>query len=84
VAAGGQVQSDGDIKDAHQADLAAVTWRKSSWSAYNGNCVEVAVLRTGMVAVRDTKDAGHGPALIFGPDAWGAFTTALKSGDLHA
>jgi hypothetical protein len=37
-----------------------------------------------MVAVRDTKDAGHGPALIFGPDAWGAFTTALKSGDLHA
>jgi hypothetical protein len=59
-------------------------WRKSTWSAYNGNCVEVATLHTGMVAVRDTKDAGRGPTLIFGPDAWSEFTGALRNGDLHA
>lgn len=80
MAVGDQVQPDGDIKEAHQAGLAGVTWRKSSWSAYNGNCVEVASLRTGMVAVRDTKDAGCGPTLIFAPEAWVEFTSALKNG----
>jgi len=83
VAVGERVQPDGDIREAHQADLVGAMWRKSSWSAYNGNCVEVGNLRTGMVAVRDTKEAGCGPTLTFGPESWRAFTSALKNGDLN-
>lgn len=69
-------------EDAGAAALAQVTWRKSSWSAYNGNCVAVASLPGGAIAVRDTKDAGRGPVLRFGPEAWGSFVNALKNGDL--
>jgi hypothetical protein len=62
--------------------LEQVAWRKSSWSAYNGNCVEAASLRGGSIAVRDSKDAGCGPTLVFGPEAWGALLDALKKGSL--
>ena len=75
VAVGEQVQSDGYSE-------ADVIWRKSSWSGVNGNCVEVAALRGGLVAVRDTKDAGCGPILTFGSRDWDAFVDALKNGDL--
>jgi len=75
VAVGEHVQSDGDIE-------ASAAWRKSSWSAVNGNCVEVVGLRSGLIAVRDTKDAGCGPVLTFGPEVWGSFVSALKNGDL--
>jgi hypothetical protein len=82
VAFGERVQSDGDSQEAGQAGLVGAVWRKSTWSAYNGNCVEVATLRAGLVAVRDTKDAGCGPTLTFHPEAWGSFVSALKNGDL--
>jgi Domain of unknown function (DUF397) len=70
-ASAGQVQ-------AGMASTARVTWRKSSWSTYNGNCVEVAQLADGQVGVRDTKDMGSGPVLVFGADAWRAFLGAVK------
>jgi hypothetical protein len=60
-------------EDVSVAALAQVTWRKSSWSAYNGNCVEAASLPSGAIAVRDTKDAGCGPVLMLGYVAWGSF-----------
>jgi hypothetical protein len=52
------------------------TWRKASYSATNGNCVEVADA-TGTVMVRDTK--GHvGAVLAVSADAWQRFTSSLK------
>lgn len=74
VASREQVGSDGDIR------LAGVVWRKSSWSAYNGACVEVAGLPGGLIAVRDTKDAGRGPVLAFDAVAWRTFVVDIKNG----
>ena len=34
----------------------AGTWRKSSFSVSNGECVELAVLGDGSIGVRDSKD----------------------------
>ena len=54
-------------------------WRKSTYSTGNGgNCVEVGTATAAAVAVRDTKDHGHGPVLRFTPAAWATFTTTLK------
>jgi hypothetical protein len=75
MASGEHVQSDWDIED-------GATWRKSSWSSYNGNCVEVAPLRGARVGVRDTKDEGAGPVLVFGSDAWHSFLGGIKRGGM--
>ena len=83
MALGKQVQSDGDIREQKSpGGPSGAIWRKSSWSAYNGNCVEVARLQADLIAVRDTKDVGCGPMLTFGTAAWGSFLNALKNGDL--
>ena len=60
--------------------LAGITWRKSTFSAYNGNCVEVADLGTGRVAVRDSKAGGAGGILRFDRVAWAAFLSGVKDG----
>ena len=59
-------------------DLNHADWRKSSYSGTNGgNCVEVARNLPGVVTVRDSKESG-GPALVFTPADWEAFTARLK------
>jgi hypothetical protein len=62
-------------------DLTGAAWRKSTRSNGSGNCVEVATNLCGIVAVRDTKDKGNGPVLIFTPAEWDAFLGGTKDGD---
>ena len=46
------------------ADQLRVTWRKSRWSNPSGNCVEVAALPDGEIAVRNSRHPS-GPALVY-------------------
>jgi hypothetical protein len=57
---------------------AGVTWRKSTFSAYNGSCVEVADLAPGQIGVRDSKAGPHSPVLVFGHADWAAFLQTLR------
>jgi hypothetical protein len=53
-----------------------ITWRKSSYSGSQANCVEVGNA-AGLVEIRDTNDR-RGPALTVSADAWHRFTTRIK------
>jgi Domain of unknown function (DUF397) len=48
----------------------------------NGNCVEVGRLKSDRIGVRDTKDHGRGPVLIFTDADWGLFIAEVRSGQL--
>jgi len=62
-------------------DLSQAVWRKSSLSnGSGGNCVEVARNLPSIVAVRDSKDP-DGPALVFTPSEWRAFTGGVHRGE---
>lgn len=52
------------------------TWRKSSYSGSQTNCVEVGNA-AGLVKIRDTKDR-RGPALTVNVDVWRRFTKEIK------
>ncbi|WSD02704.1 DUF397 domain-containing protein [Streptosporangium sp. NBC_01755] len=59
-----------------------LTWRKSSQSAQQDNCVEMAELPDGGCAVRDSKDP-NGPVLRFASGEWRIFISGIKSGSLE-
>jgi len=59
-------------------DDVTTPWRKSSYSNTGANCVEVARTRSGMVAVRDSKNPGGG-ALSFSLDQWKTFIARVQA-----
>ncbi|MEU2118661.1 DUF397 domain-containing protein [Streptomyces sp. NPDC016459] len=62
-------------------DAVEPTWRSSSYSSGNGQCVEVGDDRPGTVPIRDSK-APAGPRLFFEADAWGSFIGAVRAEQL--
>ncbi|MFD0365435.1 DUF397 domain-containing protein [Nocardia sp. GCM10030253] len=64
------------------ADLSRAQWFKSSRSASKADCVEVAFLEGGVVGVRDSKNPS-GPALVFTPSEWDAFTGGVQDGEFN-
>jgi hypothetical protein len=63
-----------------QRSLTSATWRKSSRSATQGQCVEIACTLTA-IGVRDSKNP-TGAYLILTPTQWAGFLTRVKSGEL--
>jgi hypothetical protein len=62
-------------------ELAGARWVKSSRSApTGGNCVEVAFLPDGQVAVRNSRQP-TGPALVFTAPEWAAFVGSAGAGE---
>jgi hypothetical protein len=55
-------------------------WVKSSHSGPQGNCVEVAHLASGEVAVRNSRHP-DGAALIFTGAEWDAFLSGARDGE---
>ena len=61
-------------------ELVGASWRKSSHSNSQGNCVEFAALADGSVAVRNSRDA-KGPALIYTRAEIAALLAGAKDGE---
>jgi hypothetical protein len=61
-------------------DLTGVAWRKSSYSGAVGNCVEVARLANGDIAVRNSRFP-DGPALVYTPAEIAAFVDGARDGE---
>jgi len=61
--------------------LTGVTWIRSRRSGpTGGNCVEVAFLAGGQIAMRNSRHP-QGPALIFTRSEWDAFLGGAKDGE---
>lgn len=60
-------------------DLSGFVWRRSSRSTGGGNCVELAPLDDGRVAVRDSKNP-DGPVLLLARADLDAWLTEAKGG----
>jgi hypothetical protein len=65
------------------AALDGVTWRKSRHSNPSGNCVEIAGLPEGAVAIRNSRYPS-GPALICAPAEFSAFLAAARDGEFDS
>jgi hypothetical protein len=64
------------------AKMDELLWFKSSFSAA-GNCVEVAHLPGGGVAVRDSKDRAKTPH-VYNRAEWEAFLAGAKNGEFDS
>lgn len=62
----------------HHVDWSSATWRKSTRSSANGECVEVGTVARS-VAVRDSKNP-DGPKLLITQHDWTSFLRDIKLG----
>lgn len=74
--------SDGmSATEATELMAAGARWVKSSYSGpTGGNCVEVALLANGQVAVRNSRHPS-GLALVFSAPEWDDFLNGAKDGE---
>ena len=70
-------------RGANDARLDGVTWRKSQHSNPSGNCVEVAKLPDGAVAIRNSRYPA-GAALICPSAEFSAFLAAARDGQFDS
>ncbi len=68
------------LSNRHSTSNSSGMWTKSSLSAYNGNCVEVAGLTGDTIRVRDSKHP-RGAVLTFTPAEWDAFIGGVHNGE---
>jgi hypothetical protein len=69
------------FRDAPALIATGTNWRTSSYSTYNGNCVEIGRLDGPIIGVKDTKRYGRGPVLAFTQEEWSAFLSGVKAGE---
>ncbi|MEU4800877.1 DUF397 domain-containing protein [Actinosynnema sp. NPDC023587] len=62
------------------AKLPDVTWRKSARSGAYGNCVELAALENGEIAMRNSRFP-DGPALVYTRAEIAAFVAGARDGE---
>jgi len=68
-------------EELYAKDLSHAVWHKSSRSHLEGQeCVEVAHLGGGAVALRDSNDRGRG-VLCFTAKEWAAFRDGIRDGE---
>lgn len=65
-------------------DVSRASWLKSTFSNLNGNCIEIGRLLPDCIGIRDTKDSGNGPVLVFTQAEWSAFIAGAKDGQFDS
>jgi hypothetical protein len=56
-------------------------WRRSSRCSSESTCVEVALLNSGLIGIRDAKQPDGSPFLTVDRDSWRAFLHGVKAGE---
>jgi hypothetical protein len=76
-----QAREVGSDEDVLAGGAGTSTWRKSTRSIGNGQCVEAARMADGRLAMRDSTDK-TGPVILLSQREWSDFLRKIKVGDL--